>query len=415
MRMTKYKDELNLIISLKDKQKLVLKEALKKEGQRIAESLEKAKEEEERGRQAMKDFELRSLQVSIDQHCMRRGSLGVQLQAQKAKELDDCFRTMQMLEQELAAKKTQKLSDCLKNSQFLQEVKVKKQHERLQERRQDREFAESEAQRIDSIVQKNQQFREEIADRLRKYEPCLKATSEHQQQFDFKRQKVDSVIDRLCKDRLEKELLQDKHQTEQRRTQKSQLNSALLSQIENAHLQKQVKLQQEVQEEHDLMIAEKERLDDKARQRQEQLCQMMREVLDILKGQIEHRHTVCDGVGGRNRRERSSRLKTEGCCHGLYDEGALKEVPGFAPQYDRHLMVAYQNNATEAQKQHLEELLKSTPNDKENAFGHLGTKQRGPSKGASNLPVPQKFSNEYELIRLKGKQGFFNIITNSSK
>lgn len=289
--------------------------------------------------------------------------------------------------------------------------------QQAEEKRVDAYYARAELDKIDTMLQKNGEFMENIRHRLDKYGQCLSITEGvHNEAVNQKNRTDYLLVHKPYDDRLKAELMKERQQLEDMRQKQSNLSACLLKQIEQSNLEKNQRLYNEIQEEHRLLTQELQQYDVKQRQKKTLMCEQMKQTLETLQKQIERRQQAM--------KETENMTPTEIQINNPKDpEGrhylpvkTLQSVPGFANQYDKMLMNAYMDKVVDLDSKNLQNSLAMTTlanNTMVNNSIRMDRRRTLDNIGRDSDKLPP--ISEYEFIRNRHKKGAFNIITNNRR
>ena len=411
-KKNQYKEELDLIIKLKNRQKEIQTISKKSEIELLNEKVKNALEVQSKFDKTLKEYERTSLETSFVDLRDRRQSLNARDSEMKIREREELGKTQAQMSEEKRKKNIDKVRNMIDNNHTLNEHSQFLQRKKLEEKKQEKLYSESEMQMIEKMLQKNEEFRDAIRNRLNKYQACQRVTQTVVNDYMSKKRMEDNTINKNYQDRLESELLKEKQHLEDIKSRKGDLNQCLLKQIQENAIERETKLFNDIQAEHKQMIEQEDKLDAKARYRKNHLCEMMKETLMTLKRQIENRKSALMEKYNMTKNEIDlNNPKASENDNRYLTEKTLQFVPGYAHQYDKTLMDAYQEKAIDCEKQNIESVLKQCMGSKENDCLKTNMIKIIKKKSAKNsLPQLKNFKNEYEFIRNRGKNGMVNII-----
>ena len=415
-RKQDYRRELDLIIKLKNKireseesQKMF---DLRRQTGHVGDVLEEQKKDEK----MRKEFDLMALETSVANSVLKRQIQQTKMKADKKEDLEELRQSQVIQEFE---KEMHKKNKCEERKAI-----EKQRHTRLKnfvenkakEKMTEKMFLNSELKIIDGILEKDQQFMNGVRHRLDKYEDCRQMTEKVQKDFMHLRRRTDFLLaDKPYADRLQGELLREKKQTEEIKTCKNDLGISLSKEIEKRQYEKTVRFYEDVKEEHSLLVNSVAKMDAREKQKKEKLCREMKETLETLQNQIEKGKEMIAERHSMNKCE-TDMNNPVGSKWGYMPELTVQFVPGFANQFDKKLMNAYQDRMGKVDTGNLESTLNMSNAAKENnrmERSMLGNERKNPVdfgiKRCLNL------ASEYDYIRNKHRNGVFNIITNNRR
>lgn len=415
-RKQKYKHELDLMLKVKNQQRALSRSMLSHEVADENMRVSQALVEEKTDAEARKAYELNSLRVTIANQEARQGHLKYTMEAEKRMDEERLRQARMSLEREREIHAQQKLQEAA-TCQMVKENQSRILAERqATQKAEDQRYAQTELERLDTMLLKNREFMDGIRHRLDKYEECQKVTEAVHNEFVRGRRRTDYVLaQKPYEDRLKAELEQERQQLQDIRQRRTDLSRKLLRQIEEGALEKNQRLFNELQEEHRLLCQELERFDVKEKQRKTVQCQQLRQMLETLQQQIRYRRESLREQDRMSGPEVGLNNPRDPADSNLFVPGrTIQFVPGYANQYDKLLMNAYQDKVVELDSRNLEQTLTKNELTKENQLrnqsGTYGTRRRTVDQ-LTGVQKAQHMS-EYDFIRNRHKNGVFNIITN---
>lgn len=369
--------------------------------------------------EARKAYEMKSLQMSLANEEMRKSVMKCTVDGEKIQDEQRLRVARMSLDREKELRERQRLQEAV-SCQMVKDQQRKMMVDRQAfESKEDQRLARSELDRLDTMLTKNKEFMDGIRHKLDKYEGCQRVTEGVHNDYMQGRRRTDYwLAHKPYEDRLKAELQKERTQLQDIKEQRSSLSKALLRQIEEHHLDKNQRLFNELNEEHRLLTQELERFDVKEKQKKMVLWQQLKSMLETLQVQIRHRrqslseHDLMSNpeVGLNNPRDPADAK--------MFAPGrTVQFVPGYANQYDKLLMNAYQDKVVEDDSKNLEstiqkiDLAKENVQMKQSGVGQFHTRRKTVDT-TSGIEKAQTIS-EYQFIRNRHKNGVFNIITNN--
>lgn len=418
-RKQKYKHELDLLVRVKNQQQRITQSMVARELEEESMRVSQALAEERTDADARKTYEIKSFGVTMANQEAKMDRQMRSAQEEKQRDEERLMAAKASLEREREMREHQRIQEAL-TTQMVKENQNKLLAEReAQQKRENKHFAQTELDRLDTMLRKNKEFMDGIRHRLDKYDGCLRATEAVHNDFLEGRRRTDFFLaHKPYEDRLKAELEKERAQLQEMQQRRTDLSRTLLRQIEENNLEKNQRLYSELQEEHRLLTQELERYDVKERQRKTILCNQLRQMMDTLQVQIKWRRDAL--------KEQDRMTNSEVCLNNpkdladpkLFVPGrTVQFVPGFAPQHDKQLMQAYQDKVVEADSRQLELTIAANEAIKENIMTQQSCLTKTRRRTLDQVSGIQKaqMMTEYEFIRNRHKNGVFNIITNNRK
>ena len=375
-----------------------------KENYNIRKRIQEVKDAEFAQKKAIRHFEKQGLEESMKYSRIRtqeRESAKKEMREETRKRLKE---SELMMEMERKALEEIKRNTQAENNELLNLKLASNKKRKIDERKNDKLYTQSEYRLIETMLKKNEQFQDAIRHRLDKYEPCKKITENFNKESLETKKTTDYLLaTKPYEDRLERELLEERKQLQEIQSRKVNLSHDLLKQIEKANLDKNMRLYKEMEEEHQIISKNIERLDKLEQERKMKVCNQIQATMDTLRDQITSRKEEIKNKTLMKKTEEGLNNPHEE--EGYFPEKTVQYVPGYADQYDKALMEAYQNKN---QSQDLKGDL-FQPKSRVSFCAEIASRKRSLNIGKTSQPV----SSQYEMIRNIGRNGVFNIITNS--
>jgi len=408
-----------LLLKVKNQQRALSRSMLNQDVEEENMRVSQAILEEKTDAEARKAYELNSLRVSIANQEAKQGQINHTMKIEKMQDETRLRQARMSLDREREINAQQRLQDAA-TCQMVKENQSRIFAERqVTQKAEDQRYAQTELERLDIMLLKNKEFMEGIRHRLDKYDECKKVTEAVHNDFIRGRKRTDFFLaQKPYEERLKAELERERQQLQDIRQQRTDLSQKLLRQIEEGTLDKNQRLFNDLQEEHRLLCQELERFDVREKQRKTVQCQQLKQMLETLQQQIRYRRESLKEQDRMSASEVHLNNPRDPVDSKMYAPGrTVQFVPGFANQYDKLLMNAYQDKLVEADSRNLEQTLTRNELAKENQnrqpSGTYGSRRRTVDY-LSGTQKAEKIS-EYEFIRNRHRNGVFNIITNDRR
>jgi hypothetical protein len=417
-----YKEELDMIIKMKQSELQKTKDSRFKEADQIAQSVLKCRELEEQHLRYKRERERMFMQESQVSNVRRKEEMAKQKVEEDMQALEQLRESLDLEAMNLRVKKEKHQKEIEQFQSHYKQSLRRKTEERDEERRLNKMYYEAEQKNLERLERENREFQANIIKRLDKNKDVLEFYERlYAAVNDQKRSEYHRTIEKPILECLQRELEKEKQDLLSRKQLKNENNKFILEQIENNSRKREMLQYEQAKMDYERLVEELERQDSMDKEAKLANKQKLMEVLNALKHQIEQKSSELNKTNCMNVHEtkiNDSQRNTESNPE-FSEVGAA--ILGFTMPHERKRQLSVMEQSMKLNNHFLTNAMTlSNDNVKASSISRRPLFQPDASKSHlfnkenRNLQ-PSDFTNDYDYIRYRNKNATFDIISNSMR
>ena len=415
-RRRKYKEELDLLVRLKAKEK---ENRSNQNGLfQTVKNLELCKDLERKDHNLLRELQKNSCQQAMGDQAKHREMMENQEQENKRTYNRNLKESLCVQQVELEQKKEMRLREIEESRHQYEDYMFMKKHRARQVSQADKDFFVQETRFREKLERENRELMERVRRESRKYEDVLPVYANLNNEERRRKQMTDYKF--IVKGFLEKEakeLERETRELERLKSVKNEITETLVQQMENNRIKKEFLRYENLRVENEIlteeMAVQKNQSDKTKLERQATI----REMMGMLARQIREREERLLGSNNLTTAEEEINCRQKDNEGGVVGgEMTVGSIPGFCVQQDRLRMISVFDKDMKLTDYNLQEALmnQNRVNDK-SVNKEVSGINRGQFQSTDILAKTRsQFRNEYEYLKYKKWHNNFNIISNKA-
>lgn len=421
-----YKEELELIIKLKQNELQRTKDDKYKDTDQIAQSVKKCLELEERHLRFKRDRERMIAQESQQSRCLRMEELARQREEDERRAREHLRESMDLETLTLKARKEKQRQEIEGFKNHYQQTLMRKSDEKEEERQRSKLYSEEEKIKLEKMERENYDlFMQNVRNSQTKSNDVLEIYERlHASVAERDRAEYQRTVEKPVFEAFQKELEKERQELLARKQLKEENNNFVQEQIEENSQKKEIIQYEQAKLDYEMLVEDLERQDQADQEAKQLKKQRLLETLNTLKSQMKQKQTENAKVNFMNLHESRVNDLAKNSSDGFINpEEVGASIPGFVMPHERKRQLAVLEQSVKLNNQFLT-LAMSSPLP-ENAFKSSNISRRKtfqPDLSKLNLlnkenfkTQPSAFVNDYQYNRHRNKNSTYDIISNNTK
>jgi len=415
-----YKEELEMLIKLKQTELQKTKGSRNQEADQIAQSVLRCREVEEQHMRYKRERERMFMQESQVTNLRRKEEIAKIKADEDLQALEHMRESLDIEAMNQRAKKEKHQKEIEQFKNHYHQTIQRKNDEKEEERRMNKLYYEAEKKNLEKLERENREFHSNIAKRLDKNKDVLDFYERmHAALSDYKRSEYHRTVEKPVLECLQKELEKEKQDLLAHRQLKDENNHFILEQIENNARKREMLQYEQVKMDYERLVEDLERQDNLDKEAKLAKKQKLMEVLNSLKYQIEQKESGMTRTNCMNVHEskiNDSQRNSDGITE---PKEVGVSLPGFAMPHERKRQLSVMEQSIKLNNKFLANAMTmSNDNVKSHSMSRRPIFHPDVSKShlfnqENRSMQPSDFTNDYDYIRYRHKNATFNIISNN--
>jgi hypothetical protein len=420
----KYKEELDMIIQLKQSQIQMTKDSKHKEADFIAKSVQNCQELEEQHKKYKRDRERKLITESQLGSNLRKEELVRNKNEEEMNERENLRESMNLHTMLMNEKKQKHQQEIESFKNHYNETRIRKNDEKEEERRRNKHYYEEEQKNLEKMERDNFEFIQNIRNRLSKNKDVLDFYERlHANVTERNRTEYQRTIEKPILEHMQKELEKERLDLLSRKQMKNENTNFIQDQIEKNTQKKEMLMYEQAKIDYEMLVEDLERQDQMDHETKIAKKQKLLEILNTLKSQIEHKSSDNAKINNMNMHESRINDIIQNNESGLVDPGQIGcSIPGFVMPHERKRQLSVMDQSMKLNNHFLTNAinLKQTETFKNSSMSRRMTFQPNITKShlfnkENHNKQPNDSSSDYQFISYRHKNGAYNIISNDAK
>lgn len=413
-RRLKYKQELDMLIEIKTREKENLKR--KKVNSNSMQNIEICENIERQQEEYRRKLQKESVKIALIQQLKKEEERKRQIIEDKNHFNRNLQESLNMQQSEIEMKKEMKLKGIIEcKNQYIEYVEKKKKIQE-EEEKYTKEVAEQEQLILIKLEDDNKQFMNRIRDERKRFEKIFSYYDQVRNDNEMKIKSIDyKFVEQGFLEKELKALEKERVELENKKNMKNEVNSTLQQQIENNRIKKEFLHFENLRLENEKINFEIQNHKVQVNQMKLNRKNQIQEMMKSLDRQIKEREQNL--LGSNN----LTPYEEEYNCIQKFDnqkvicpEKTVDSIPGFKVQQDRLKMNKICDKAMKQTDVYLQnELIKLKNDENNNNVWESGCKKHSNHRSVGIFgKTRMNFANDYEYLKYKKWHQNFDIISN---